>query len=107
MAACPSEVRACPDSRGIGLIEVLITALLITITVVGLLQFTGRVLFWYERNQLKSKEALDLWNRSRDLRRNRPDSLDTFVPVPGARPLHRFTIKKQDGGQWEVLCAEK
>ncbi len=107
MAACPSEVSTRPDSQGIGLVEVLITALLITITVVGLLQFTGRVLFWYERNQLESKEALDVWNRSRDLRRNRPNSLDRLVPVPGARPLHRFIIKKRYGGQWEVLCAEK
>jgi Tfp pilus assembly protein PilV len=107
MAANRSEVRGHPDRRGVGLIETLITALLVTIVVVGLLQFTGHVLFWYERNQLASRDTLVIWNHSRDLRRKRPDSLDTVVAVPGMRPIHRFMLKKQDGGQWEVLCAEK
>jgi hypothetical protein len=85
----------------------MITALLVIICVAGLLQFTGHVLFWYGRNQLKSKEAVDLWNRSRQLRRHRPDSPATLVPVPGARPLHRFILQKEFGEQWEVLCAGK
>ncbi len=107
MAAYPAQVKRRSGSRGISLLETLITALLVTISVVGLLQFTGRMLEWYERNQLESREALDLWNRGRVLRRNRPDSADTLVPVPGARPLHRFILRKRHGGQWEVLCAEK
>jgi len=100
-------MRAGPGSQGFSLFETLITALLVTIVVAGVLQFTGHVLFWYERNQVKSKETLDLWNRGRELRRNRPDSPDTVVPVPGARPLHRFVLRNQFGEQWEVLCAEK
>jgi hypothetical protein len=84
-----------------------VTALLITICIAGLLQFTGHVLFWYQHHQLKSKESVDVWNRGRQLRRQRPDSPDLLVPVPGARPLHRFILQKQYGGQWEVLCAEK
>ena len=107
MATCPGEVRARPGSHGLSLVETLMTALLVTISVAGLLQFSGRVLNWYERNQQESKEALDRWNQARDLRRTRPDSPDTLVPVPGARPLHRFILYKRYGGQWEVLCAEK
>lgn len=107
MAACRHEVRQRPDNKGIGLFETLITALLISIAVAGLLQFTGHALFWYERNQLASRDALSLWNRSRALRRNRPDSVSTLVPVPGARPIHRFRLRKLDGIEWEVLCAEK
>lgn len=107
MATYPSRLRPRGGNRGISLFETLITALLVTICVAGLLQFTGGVLHWYARNQQETKETLELWNRGRDLRRNRPDSSDTIMPVPGARPLHRFIIKKRYGRQWEVLCAEK
>ncbi len=107
MATCRGEVRVRPGNQGISLFETLITALLVTIGVAGLLQFTGSVLYWYERNQLESKETQDRWNRGRELRRNRPDSPDRSFPVPGARPLHRFILHKRYGGQWEVLCAEK
>lgn len=107
MATHRSRLKPAHGALGISLIETMVTALLVTICVAGLLQFTGSVLQWYDRNQLESKETLEFWNRSRSLRNTRPDSPDIFLAVPGARPLHRFTIKKRYGRQWEVLCAEK
>lgn len=93
--------------RGVSLIETLISALVVTIAVVGLLQFTGQVLAWYQANQAASAQTLELWNKGRDLRRSRPDSTDTVVPIPGARPLHRFVLRNRNGSEWEVICAEK
>jgi len=93
--------------RGFTLLETLITALLVELIVAGLLHFTGHVLACYHSNQVESREALELWNRGRDIRRVRPNSPDTFCPVAGARPLHRFILSNRNGRQWEVLCAEK
>ncbi len=107
MAAYRVAIPESPTSRGVSLIETLITALVVTITVAGLLQFTGLILLWHQVNQVESKEALELWNKGRQLRRAPPNSADTLMPVPGARPLHRFILKNRYGREWEVLCAEK
>lgn len=93
--------------RGVSLIETLITALVVTVAVAGLLQFVGQALICHQINQTASKETMELWNKGRGLRLSRPDSQDTWVPVPGARPLHRFILKGRNGQEWEVLCADK
>jgi Tfp pilus assembly protein PilV len=107
MAAGRVAVSEFRTSRGISLIESLITALVVTITVAGLLQFTGQILRCHQLNQAQSKEALELWNKGREIRRSPPESLGNLVPVSGARPLRRFILKNRYGREWEVLCAEK
>jgi Tfp pilus assembly protein PilV len=93
--------------RGFSLIESLISALLVMIFVIGLLQFTGQALLCYQINEDASTETFDLWNKARDLRRSASVSGDTLIPIAGARPLYRFTLTDSTGRQWEVLCAEK
>lgn len=107
MATPPITEARSQNCRGISLLETLISALVATIVVVGLLQFTGQILAWYQANQASSRETIELWNKGRDLRRTRPNSASTLIIVPGARPLHRFVLTNHGGAEWEVLCAEK
>ncbi|MFB3905925.1 MAG: hypothetical protein ACE15E_20960 [Acidobacteriota bacterium] len=107
MAAPRVAFPGFSGSRGVSLIETLLTALVVTVAVAGLLQFTAQILLWHGVNQAVSKEAFELWNKGRQLRRAPPDSPDTLAPVPGARPLRRFVLKNRFGREWEVLCAEK
>ena len=93
--------------KGMSLIEVLVSMLLLMVALVGGLQCLGRCLQLSHAAQKHWRDTLDTWNRSQVLRAQSPAVGDPIVIVPDARPMLESTLEGEGGPTWEILRAPK
>ena len=104
-----SRVR---DSRGKGdkgmsLIEVLVSMLLLMVALVGGLQCLTHCLLLSTAAQKHWGGTLETWNQSQVLRAQSPAAGDPIVIVPDARPMLKSVLEGEGGATWEILRAPK
>ena len=98
------------DSTAFTLLETLISMIILTLAVVGLLQALTLALRVYSLTDKHRLETLRRWNRVEQIRMGSPVDGEPIAELPSGRRLYRFKLLDQQGGQevrWEILDGQQ
>ncbi len=98
------------DSPAFTLLETLISMIILTLAVVGLLQGLTLALRVYSLTDKHRLETLRRWNRAEQIRTGSAVDREPVAEIPIGRSLYRFKLLDQEGGQeaqWEILDGQQ
>lgn len=97
---------AIHSERGFTLLEVLISTFILSVALVALLHCLALAVTSYLSSATHWRNAVQVWNLSRQVRAGLVEGGEPIQPLPQARPLDRHVLVTPSR-RWEVMRAQK